>query len=504
MLLVTSSKRRDPRRGRLLARRVLGPRARRTTIAITALLCLAAAGCARPIPGVPTTEGGASTTTVAGLPATNGPSGPRPGVADANIPVKHGTGGPMDTLAANAVADIQTYWKQVFPDAFDGKKFRPVSRLMSYDSRGGGVKLCKQNTKGLANAFYCASSDTVAWDRGELLPQLSNSFGPMAVVTILAHEMGHAVQHRAGTVSAKAPTIVLEQQADCFTGAFFRHVAVGDAEHFRISTGEGLNKVMGVLNYIRDTPGKTGFSGPRAHGSAFDRISAFQFGFDRGPERCAEMTADSVRKRTTQFRFWKQPQETDLPIDHESLRAVTRSLRLVFSETGAAPPKIRTEPTPCPGREATSPASYCPKTNTVSLDMSKLRELAKPPESGTGRSGYGDFAAYAQVASRYVLSVQHAAGLRLDDEAAGLRTACLVGAWSGLLVEDPIGRRNPVGKLRVAPGDVDEGVAALLGADSLIAADVRGDQVPAGFARVEAFRIGFRQGMTACPAKYTS
>lgn len=475
-----------------------------TIAALTALVCLVVAGCARPIAGIPTTEGGMSTTTVAGLPATNGPSGPREDVPDADIRVDNGTGGPMDTLAANAVADIQAYWKRAFPESFGGEQFDPVSRLVSYDSRARGMKLCKQNTKGLVNAFYCPQADTIAWDRGKLLPMLENSFGPMAVVTVLAHEMGHAVQHRAGTVTAKTPTIVLEQQADCFTGAFFRHVAVGEAAHFRVSTSEGLNKVMGVLNYIRDTPGKTGFTGPRAHGSAFDRISAFQFGFSQGPKRCAEMTAKSVKQRTTQFRFWKEVQETDLPINRESLRVVERSLGLVFADTGAAPPEIRTEPTSCPGLAPTPPASYCPETNTISLDMAKLREIARPPESGARKSGYGDFAAYAQVASRYALSVQDAAGLPLDDEAASLRTACLVGSWSGLLVEDPIGRRNPVGKLRIAPGDIDEGVAALLGEDSLIAADVEGDQVPAGFARVEAFRIGFQQGMTACPAKYTS
>ncbi len=472
--------------------------------AFLAILCTAVAGCARPIAGTPTTAGSTSTTTVAGLPVTDGPSGPRDGVPDADVTVENGTGGPMDTLAANAVADIQAYWRQAFPEAFDGKAFTPVSRLVSYDSRGRGIRLCGRNTQDAVNAFYCPTGDTIAWDRGRLLPMLTNSFGPMAVVTVLAHEMGHAVQQRAGTVSVKTPTIVVEQQADCFTGAFFRHVAVGGARHFRISTGAGLNKVMGVLNYIRDTPGKTGFTGPRAHGSAFDRISAFQFGFTQGPRRCAKMTARTVRDRTTQFRFWKEIQETDLPVDRESLRVVERSLRLVFADTGAAPPRIVTEPGTCPGVAPTPPASYCPRTNTISLDLARLRKIARPPDSVKRRSGYGDFAAYAQVASRYALSVQDAAGLPLNGAAAGLRTACLVGAWSGLLVEDPIGRRNPVGRLRIAPGDIDEGVAALLSEDSLVAADVHGDQVPAGFARVEAFRIGFQQGMTACPAKYTS
>ncbi|RCW45193.1 putative metalloprotease [Halopolyspora algeriensis] len=469
---------------------------------IAMVTCLVAAGCTQPISGTPTTAGSVSPASVAGLPATHGPSGPRPGADDANIPVENSAGGRTDRLAANAIADIQAYWKDAFPDAFGGRAFTPVERLVSYDSTGPGIDLCRQSTAGLPNAFYCPIDDAIAWDRGRMLPRLENSFGPMAVVTVLAHEMGHAVQQRAGVLDSSTPALVLEQQADCFTGAFFRHVAEGAASHFRVSTGEGLNNVMGVLNYIRDAPGETGFAGPRAHGSAFDRISAFQHGFGDGPKRCVEMSADSVKQRTTQFKSWKDLQETDLPVDRGSVDVIEKSLRQVFDDTGAAPPRIITRKSPCPGREPTSPAFYCPETNTVSLDIPGLRDIAGPPATDERKSGYGDFAAYAQVASRYALSVQKAAGLSLNGATAGLRTACFTGFWGGSLLEDPIGRRNPVGRVRIAPGDVDEGVAALLSEDGLIAADLDGDRVVAGFARVEAFRIGFQRGLGACIAEY--
>lgn len=477
-------------------------RARTASAALSAIACAAlVGGCSQAISGTPTTFGSYSTTDVAGLPVTDGPSGPREGVPDAELPVEGSDGGEMDRLARNAVADVSAYWAEVFPDTF-GTEFQPVKRLASYDSGGAGIRLCGESTAGLANAFYCPSEDVIAWDRAELLPMLDNSFGPMAVVTVLAHEMGHAVQHRAGTATGNDPVIVLEQQADCFTGAFFRHVAEGSSEHFEVSTGPGLNQVMGVLNYIRDAPGDSGFTGANAHGSAFDRVTAFQYGFSEGPKRCAAMDVADVKQRTTQFQFWKDGQDSDLPVDAATLAAVEESLREVFRDTGAEPPEIVTERTSCGGVPTTSPASYCPDTNTVSLDVAELQRIAQPPTKNAESSGYGDFAAYAQVASRYALSVQHAAGLSLDDEQAGLRTACLVGSWSGLLIEDPIGQRNPVGTLRVAPGDVDEGVAALLGEDSLIAADLSGDQVPTGFARVEAFRIGFQEGISPCTTKY--
>ncbi|GAA2778843.1 neutral zinc metallopeptidase, partial [Saccharopolyspora taberi] len=407
----------------------------------------------------------------------------------------------MDRLAQAAVADVDAYWEKAFPETFGGRKFEPVKRLMSYDSRGPGVQVCGESTQGLVNAFYCPTEDSIAWDRGELLPELNSTFGPMSAVAVIAHEMGHAVQHRAGTVSGNDATIVLEQQADCFAGAYMRHVAEKNSEYFQVSTGNGLNSVMGVLNNIRDGVG-TDFAKEGAHGSAFDRVTAFQYGFGEGPKRCAKMDAADVKQRTTAFKFWKEGQEQDLPVTAETVAAVEQSLQDVFHDTGAEPPTVTTEPASCPGTKPTSPASYCPDTNTVSVDMAALQKIGKQPDPANPDPAYGDFAAYAQVASRYVMSIQKAAGMSLDDEAAGLRTACLVGSWTGLLVEDPIGQRNPVGKVRIAPGDVDEGVSALLGEDSLIAANLGGQQVPAGFARVDAFRVGFQEGTAPCSARY--
>src|SRR5690606_34415404 len=125
-----------------------------------------------------------------------------------------------------------------------------------------------------------------------------------------------------GTARPDDPALVLEQQADCFTGAYFRHVAEGKSDHFQISTGEGLNDVMATLAYFRDTPGAGDFTDTDAHGSAFDRISAFQHGFTEGPRRCAQLDPEEVKQRTTHFKFWKQQQETDLPVDEHGIAAV--------------------------------------------------------------------------------------------------------------------------------------------------------------------------------------
>ena len=105
-------------------------------------------------------------TSVAGLRITTGGSGPKPGAPDSGLPVINSDGGAIDRLAANAVADVQTFWQEQFGAAF-GQQFQPVRRLVSYDSAGKALTVCRSSTAGLVNAFYCSGDDVVAWDRGD-------------------------------------------------------------------------------------------------------------------------------------------------------------------------------------------------------------------------------------------------------------------------------------------------------------------------------------------------
>nr|WP_201748939.1 neutral zinc metallopeptidase [Micromonospora acroterricola] len=462
-------------------------------LAVAALLV----GCTRTVDGTGTAERW-SATKVAGLDITTGESGPRPGEPDTRLVADGSDGGELDRLARNAVADVQKYWADELPAAFD-RRFDPVTRLISYDSTGPDVTVCKTSTAGAVNAFYCALDDSVAWDRGRLLPTLNDSFGPMAVVAVLAHELGHAVQFRLGSVDGQTSSIVKEQQADCYAGNFFRWVAEGNAPHFQLSTGPGLNQILATLFFIRDGAG-TGFDAEGAHGNAFDRVSAFQFGFGDAPGRCARIDEAEVRRRITQPASG-QASPTDevtgnLPVDdRDSLLALQETLRAAFDGSAAQWPAISQSVSPCPEVTRTRPASYCPATNTVGLDLAELGRLGTAPEQGEG--GMGDFAAFAEVASRYALARQQAEGYPLTGLATAQRTACMTGAWAATIV---VGRGAV---LQLSPGDLDEAVAEMLAPRSLIAADVNGGGIPSGFARVEAFRDGFSAGeITPCLEKY--
>jgi predicted metalloprotease len=137
----------------------------------------------------------------------------------------------------------------------------------------------------------------------------------------------------------------------------------------------------------------------------------------------------------------------------------------------------------------------------VGIDVDKLKQIAKPPaegvEPGTDGAGIGDFAAFAEIASRYTLAIQKQIGVSLDDDKAGLRTACLTGAWAAFTVDKDPNKQDK--QLHLAVGDLDEALAELLQDNSLIAADVNGKQgVTSGFSRVEAFRRGYMEGSAPC------
>jgi predicted metalloprotease len=474
----------------------------RSALALTAALvtALPLAGCATQVTGNARAVGEIDTRSVGGKPVTDGPTGPREGVPDAQLSYENGDSGPMDRLAINAVSDIYEYWTEQLPANFDGTKFEPLQRLVSYDSEGTAVKICEQSTAKLVNAFYCGKDDSISWDRGQLLPKLDKQFGPMAVVTVLAHEMGHAIQFRLlekSNIDQTTPTIVKEQQADCYAGTFFAHVADGKAKHFQLNSGEGLNRILATMFFIRDPAGLSANT-RGAHGLAFDRVFAFQEGYTKGPRRCAEMDSDEINKRIAEKKRDEQDEATkgEAPITEDRVFAAFRkSLEQAFQGNDVSLPQIRDDGARCDNGEATSPATYCPDENVVSIDIDKLKKIATPPkraqEPGADGAGIGDFAAFAEIASRYALAVQKGLGGSLEGEDAGLRTACLTGAWAGFV-------DKPGPPIRLAVGDLDEAVAELLQDNSLIAADVKGNQTPIGFARVEAFRLGYFQGAPRC------
>src|SRR6201997_1849610 len=164
---------------------------------------------------------------VGGLPATNGPSGIRSNAPSPTGTVVNTDNGLIDKLSLLSVNDIEEYWKSVYGQSLKGT-FVPVGKLVSYDSDNPNSPIvCHSDTYKLVNAFFTSRCNLIAWDRGVFMPTGQRYFGDMAVTGVLAHEFGHALQQMAKLVTRTDPTIVREQQADCFAGVYLYWVADG-------------------------------------------------------------------------------------------------------------------------------------------------------------------------------------------------------------------------------------------------------------------------------------
>src|SRR5258707_2194505 len=159
---------------------------------------------------------------VAGMPATDGPTGLRPDAQGPARKVEGTDNGKIDELASNAVSDIEEYWGNAYSETFDGQ-FTPVEALISWDANGfDDSTFCGNDTYGLVNAAFCYDDETIGWDRGELLPALRKAYGDMCMTMVVAHEYGHSVHDQAWLKSEFTPTTVALQQAVYVTGSYNR------------------------------------------------------------------------------------------------------------------------------------------------------------------------------------------------------------------------------------------------------------------------------------------
>jgi hypothetical protein len=228
-------------------------------------------------------------------------------------------------------------------------------------------------------------------------------------------------------------------------------------------------------------------SGGGEHGSAFERVSAFQFGFTDGPGTCKTIDEKEVTRRRGNLPVQLQRHESgNWPVSQGSVKSVIAAMNILFRP--ARQPTLTFDATvaaKCPDTRPTPPASFCPTTNTIAVDLVAMKKLGAAGEGPIGLTG--DNTAYSVLISRYMLAMQHARGLSVDTAQAGLRTACLTGVGTRKLAQQV---RTPDGNtVALTAGDLDEAVAGLL-TNGLAASDVNGQSAPAGFARIDAFRTG--------------
>lgn len=437
---------------------------------------------------------------VGGLAATGGLSGVRPDAPPPQGQVEGSDGGEADRVALLAVNDIQEFWTATYPQFFSGA-YRPVSSIKSYDSTNptSGRVCGRAVIYGDPNASYCRHDDSISWDRGSLIPNARRYFGDAAVAGVLAHEFGHAVQTRAHSVHTLTRTIVKEQQADCFAGTYLHWVAQGHSTRFALNTTDGLDHVLAGGITLRD-PTDESENALGAHGSALDRVGAFQEGFDGDAATCAAIDHNEIARRhvglppALQNYTSGSSDRGEMPITADSLALLMETLTQIFQPDNAPTLTVGGD-TSCADAHPSPPASYCPATNTINVDLAGLQAIGTYTDSKSRELLQGDDTAFSVVTSRYMLAVQHQQGVALIGERAALRTACLTGVAQRDM-SDPVAL--PSGRtLVLSAGDLDEAISGLL-TDHLVASDANGDSVPAGFTRIVAFRSGLVGNSAQC------
>jgi predicted metalloprotease len=405
-------------------------------------------------------------------------------VPDAKININGSDNGRIDKIAGNAIADIQAFWTQQLPTNF-GKQYKPVSAFFSVDPSGDKSAPCTTSPSDIrGNAFYCPTRDIVAWDRVGLFPDLQRKFGPFLIAMVLAHEWGHAIQHRTEMPSNR--TIVIEAQADCYAGTWTKTALTGGAPHFQISR-EDLDQALSGYLLFRDPIGANA-NDRQAHGSGFDRISAFQEGFDEGVKHCSTYSDNRVFTEIPFTSAKDQQQQgnepyaqtlTDGPKDIADFWNLTfektfgRKFTPLAKITGYDANSNRPN---CDGTPV-SAMQYCPADDTIYFDQ---QNMLKKVYDQTG-----DFGPMSLFGVAYGEAIRKRLGQTVNGEEALLGSICLSGAYAS----DVFNRRRTSAVLQLSPGDLDEAVQALLnfaGKNGLF--DANGT---VGFDRVAAYRKGF-------------
>ncbi len=430
-----------------------------------------------------------------------------------------------DRFVAVALADIERWWGEQYPAVYGGT-FEPLAGgvYAGYPDRIGDIPGCgEQRTTyqdlNLYVAFYCNFTDFMAYDDGDdsLLAPLAAEFGPAVMGIVLAHEYGHAIQSRAGALERFLATIYTEQQADCFAGAWAGQAYRGESPMLRLGDADVRAGLIAMLE-VRDPVGTNQFV-EGGHGSAFDRIGAFQEGFVNGAGRCTELLdepltlmpnefqleSDFIREGNASYDCSDDPSSDCTPAPEFLAADINHYWKTAL---GDGFPTLVPDPvgdlsqvTCSDGVRLLVEVVVCASQGTVAYDEPDVVDLYQR---------FGDFTLGYLYGVAWAERAQQLIGSPLTGEPRALLNDCYTGAWVADITPDPstlqprrTGDRDGDGVADVpvtsSPGDLDEAIrmAILLG-DTGADADVVG----APFEKIASFRAGVLGGLDACNDRF--
>jgi predicted metalloprotease len=216
-------------------------------------------------------------------------------MTDSVAPITDPAEEPEVLFVSFVLDDAQAMWAELMPRL--GHQYRDA-RLVIFRDRVSSACGMAQSATG---PFYCPGDERVYIDLG-FYTELAQRFGApgdFAEAYVLAHEVGHHVQHIQGTNAAVAEasqrqpsqanalSVRLELQADCYAGIWAaRAAANGRLEQGDLEEGLGAAAAVGDDRLQRAS---TGAVQPESftHGTSEQRMTWFRRGFDNGnPASC--------------------------------------------------------------------------------------------------------------------------------------------------------------------------------------------------------------------------
>jgi predicted metalloprotease len=412
-----------------------------------------------------------------------------------------------DQFLYRSLQDIQSYWATIYPQVYDGEPYPELEGGIypAYPERTTTIPGCGEDTTSYeeiaGNAFYCGLGDFVAYDDAQLFPILDEKIGRAVLAVVLAHEWGHATQGRQDALGRQYPTYNTEQQADCFAGAWAAHIARGEAEGLSFTNQDVIAGLNGMI-LVADPVGSDEAE-PGAHGSAFDRVRAFQDGYTNGALICRPYLDAPTESTLMPFLNDEDAMHNGNADPAELLALIQTSLDWfwgqLLTENGVdfTVPTIVTYPNAGPYPECEGMTDedfprnffYCASTNEVMFDNGYATGLY---------DSIGDFSIGYLIGAAYADAVQSTLGSTFTGAQRALFNDCLTGVWTRALFPDS-GQPDDIGA--ISPGDLDEAVRAALAVGDN---DEDTDRNGTAFEKIEAYQAGVLSGLDECNATYGS
>lgn len=235
------------------------------------------------------------------------------GVQSVNVPSDTATtpgeqdfsGDPLADMVSVVVADTEDVWNEVFAES--NRRYEEPVLVMF---RGATRTACGVG-QAYMGPFYCPV-DSKAYIDLDFYTDLKNRFdapGDFAQAYVIAHEIGHHVQHLLGITEevrasrqrlsereANSMSVRLELQADCLAGVWANRT---EREHGFLEEGdvdEALNAASAIGDDRLQQRGGGGLTPDSfTHGTSEQRVRWFRSGLESGePDRCDTFSAETL------------------------------------------------------------------------------------------------------------------------------------------------------------------------------------------------------------------